>query len=320
MGSNEENSLLNSIETTNGILPSQIENIIKFKPTFAKRKVNTTLFTSKRTTNTQKSASLKQKSMSMNQNSMSMNQNSMSMNQNSTSMNQHSMSMNQNSTSISESINESISSNESDGNSSWNSSQNSCILPSQIENIIKVKPAFATKVMPRMEAQVPNFSSNMQQKLQEFKQAFSQEIPSVEQSKNEFKKPANPVKSKKKHGRSDIMQQILKRKSSSDENDGNSSLNSSQSSSSLPSQVDSVEKAPAPPKKPAPKKIKVDEDIPGFAEAGCLHKRSTVAGLRTWLASVGVPTKAKSKKDELIQKALEKLGYTTAPMTVEFEQ
>ena len=36
--------------------------------------------------------------------------------------------------------------------------------------------------------------------------------------------------------------------------------------------------APAPPKKPAPKKIKVDEDIPGFAEAGCLHKRSTVAG------------------------------------------
>ena len=142
--SNEENSLLNSIETTNGILPSQIENIIKFKPTFAKRKVNTTLFTSKRTTNTQKSSSLKQKSMSMNQNSMSMNQNSMSlnqnsmsMNQNSTSMNQHSMSMNQNSTSISESINESISSNESDGNSSWNSSQNSCILPSQIENIIK---------------------------------------------------------------------------------------------------------------------------------------------------------------------------------------
>ena len=96
--------------------------------------------------------------------------------------------------------------------------------------------------MPRMEAQVPNFSSNMQQKLQEFKQAFSQEIPSVEQSKNEFKKPANPVKSKKKHGRSDIMQQILKRKSSSDENDGNSSLNSSQSSFSLPSQVDSVQK------------------------------------------------------------------------------
>ena len=36
--------------------------------------------------------------------------------------------------------------------------------------------------------------------------------------------------------------------------------------------------AAAPPKKPAPKKIKVDEDIPGFAEAGCLHKRSTVAG------------------------------------------
>ena len=36
--------------------------------------------------------------------------------------------------------------------------------------------------------------------------------------------------------------------------------------------------APAPPKKPAPKKIKVDEDIPGFAEAGCLHKKSTVAG------------------------------------------
>ena len=93
-----------------------------------------------------------------------------------------------------------------------------------------------------MEAHVPNFSSNMQQKLQEFKQAFSQEIPSVEQSKNEFKKPANPVKSKKKHGRSDIMQQILKRKSSSDENDGNSSLNSSQSSFSLPSQVDSVQK------------------------------------------------------------------------------
>ena len=114
--SNQEDSLLNSIETTNGILPSQIENIIKFKPTFAKRKVNTTLFTSKRTTNTQKSTSLKQKSMSINQNSMSMNQNS---------------------TSISESINESISSNESDGNSSWNSSQNSCILPSQIENIIK---------------------------------------------------------------------------------------------------------------------------------------------------------------------------------------
>jgi hypothetical protein len=128
--SDEENSLLNSIETTNGILPSQIENIIKFKPTFAKRKVNTTLFTSKSTTNTQKSTSLKQKSMSMNQNSMSMNQNS-------TSMNQHSMSMNQNSTSISESINESISSNESGCNSSWNSSQNSCILPSQIENIIK---------------------------------------------------------------------------------------------------------------------------------------------------------------------------------------
>ena len=96
--------------------------------------------------------------------------------------------------------------------------------------------------MPRMEAQVPNFSSSMQQKLQEFKQAFSQEIPSVEQSKNEFKKPANPVKSKKKHGRSDIMQQILKRKSSSDENDDNSSLNSSQSSFSLPSQVDSVQK------------------------------------------------------------------------------
>ena len=126
----EENSLLNSIETTNGILPSQIENIIKFKPTFAKRKVNTTLFSSKNTTNTQKSTSLKQKSMSMNQNSMSMNQNS-------TSMNQHSMSMNQNPMSSSESINESISSNESDGNSSWNSSQNSCILPSQIENIIK---------------------------------------------------------------------------------------------------------------------------------------------------------------------------------------
>ena len=36
--------------------------------------------------------------------------------------------------------------------------------------------------------------------------------------------------------------------------------------------------AAAPPKKPAPKKIKVDEDIPGFAEAGCLHKKSTVAG------------------------------------------
>ena len=36
--------------------------------------------------------------------------------------------------------------------------------------------------------------------------------------------------------------------------------------------------APAPPKKPAPKKIKVDEDIPGFAEAGCLNKKSTVAG------------------------------------------
>jgi hypothetical protein len=86
-----------------------------------------------------------------------------------------------------------------------------------------------------MEAQVPNFSSNMQQKLQEFKQAFSQEIPTVEQSKNEFKKPANPVKNKKKHG-------ILKRKPSSDENDGNSSLNSSQSSFSLPSQVDSVQK------------------------------------------------------------------------------
>ena len=96
--------------------------------------------------------------------------------------------------------------------------------------------------MPRMEAQVPNFSSNMQQKLQEFKQAFSQEIPSVEQSKNEFKKPANPVKNKKKHGRSDIMQQILKRQSSSVENDGDSSLNSSQSSFSLPSQVDSVQK------------------------------------------------------------------------------
>ena len=121
--SNEENSLLNSIETTNGILPSQIENIIKFKPTFAKSKVNTTLFSSKNTTNTQKSDSLNQKSMSMNQNSRSMNQNSISMNQNSMSM--------------SESINESISSNENDNNSSWNSSQNSCILPSQIENIIK---------------------------------------------------------------------------------------------------------------------------------------------------------------------------------------
>ena len=128
--SNEENSLLNSIETTNGILPSQIENIIKFKPTFAKRKVNTTLFSSKNTTNTQKSISLHQKSTSMNQNSTSMNQNSTSMNQNSISMNQNSMSM-------SESINESISSNENDNNSSWNSSQNSCILPSQIENIIK---------------------------------------------------------------------------------------------------------------------------------------------------------------------------------------
>ena len=121
--SNEENSLSNSIETTNGILPSQIENIIKFKPTFAKRKVNTTLFSSKNTTNTQKSTSLHQKAMSMNQNSMSMNQNSTS--------------MNQNSQSFPESINESISSNENDSNSSWNSSQNSCILPSQIENIIK---------------------------------------------------------------------------------------------------------------------------------------------------------------------------------------
>ena len=71
------------------------------------------------------------------------------------------------------------------------------ILPSQIENIIKAKPVFVKKIMPSMQAQVPNFSTNMKQKLQEFQQAFSQEIPTVEQASNfTFKKPAGVPKKK----------------------------------------------------------------------------------------------------------------------------
>ena len=51
--------------------------------------------------------------------------------------------------------------------------------------------------------------------------------------------------------------------------------------------------------------------ILGFAAAGCLHKKATVAGLKFWLNSAGIRTKAKDKKDELVKKALEKLGYPT---------
>ena len=101
--------------------------------------------------------------------------------------------------------------------SSINSSQNSCILPSQIENIIKVKPTFAKKVMPKIENQVPNFSMSVKQKLEQFQQAFSREIPTVEQAKNEFKKPTIPVKMKKKFGRADMMGQMLKRKYSTED-------------------------------------------------------------------------------------------------------
>ena len=73
-------------------------------------------------------------------------------------------------------------------------------------------------------------------------------------------------------------------------------------------------------KPPKSKKIKADEDIPGFAAAGCLTKKATIGGLRNWLASVGVPTKSRSKKDELVQMALDKLGYASAIEQVEFEQ
>ena len=52
--------------------------------------------------------------------------------------------------------------------------------------------------------------------------------------------------------------------------------------------------------------------ILGFAAAGCLHKKATVAGLKFWLNSAGIRTKAKDKKDDLVKKALEKLGYPTA--------
>ena len=51
--------------------------------------------------------------------------------------------------------------------------------------------------------------------------------------------------------------------------------------------------------------------ILGFAAAGCLHKKATVAGLKFWLNSAGIRTKAKDKKDDLVKKALEKLGYPT---------
>ena len=82
-----------------------------------------------------------------------------------------------------------------------------------------------------METDVPNFSSKAQQKLQQFIQAFSQEIPTVEEAKIGFK---NRVDSTKK--KSTNQNQALKRKNNDQD-------------------VDSV----------SSKKIKPDEDIPGFA-------------------------------------------------------
>ena len=49
-----------------------------------------------------------------------------------------------------------------------------------------------------------------------------------------------------------------------------------------------------------------------FSASGCLQKKSTVAGLKTWLGSVGVKVSGRPKKEELVKRALEKLGYSTA--------
>ena len=84
-----------------------------------------------------------------------------------------------------------------DENTPLNRSNSMSILPTQISNIIKAKPVFVKKVMPSTHAKVPNFSTNMKQKLQEFQQVFSQEIPTVEQASNfTFKKPAGVPKKK----------------------------------------------------------------------------------------------------------------------------
>ena len=37
-----------------------------------------------------------------------------------------------------------------------------------------------------------------------------------------------------------------------------------------------------------------------------------MAGLKTWLVSVGVKVSGRPKKEELVKRALEKLGYSTA--------
>ena len=84
-----------------------------------------------------------------------------------------------------------------DENTTLDRSNSMSILPTQISNIIKAKPVFVKKVMPSTHAKVPNFSTNMKQKLQEFQQVFSQEIPTVEQASNfTFKKPAGVPKKK----------------------------------------------------------------------------------------------------------------------------
>ena len=88
--------------------------------------------------------------------------------------------------------------------------------------------------------------------------------------------------------------------------------------------------------KPEPKKPRIQEDldIPRFvkqkqnkknsknlkkkknifffnfslAASGLLHKKANVATLRTWLGSQGIAVKSKSKKEDLVNLVLSKLG------------
>jgi len=177
----------------------------------------------------------------------------------------------------------------------------------------------------------------MRSKIKKFQQAFSQEIPTVEEAASSFafKKPAGIPKKKNAIGaNSNSTMQTLKRKLS-DQGVVLAPISSSVSSpilapnsapflalistpNSAPISSPAFTPSSAPPAMSIPvpvpaKKVKVDviEDIPGFAATGCLHKKATVAGLKFWLNSVGIKTKSKDKKEELVKKALEKLGYAT---------
>ena len=46
-----------------------------------------------------------------------------------------------------------------------------------------------------------------------------------------------------------------------------------------------------------------------MAASGLLHKKANVATLRIWLGSQGIAVKSKSKKEDLVNLALTKLGY-----------